>query len=106
LPRTRSADFQTVVVALYSNEEIVSFLYLDLLWGQGLYQKLRFVLVHHGDRFSILLSTDLSLGVTEIISLRVSLKDRMHVSGNEASDWCPRLPHLELGYAEVEPLSF
>lgn len=67
--QTRAADFQTAVVTLYGKEETVSFLCLDLLWGQGLYQKLRFVLVRHGDRLSILVSTDLALEATEIITL-------------------------------------
>ncbi|MFB5763952.1 hypothetical protein [Paenibacillus medicaginis] len=67
--QTREADFQTAVVTLYGKEEIVSFLCLDLLWGQGLYQELRFVLVRHGDRLSILVSTDLALEATEIIAL-------------------------------------
>jgi len=67
--QTRANDFQTASVTIYGKEETVSFLCLDLLWGQGLYQKLRFVLVRHGDRLSILVSTDLSLEATEIIVL-------------------------------------
>lgn len=67
--RTREADFQTAAVTIYGKEETVSFLCLDLLWGQGLYQELRFVLVRHGDRYSILVSTDLTLEATEIIAL-------------------------------------
>lgn len=67
--QTRAADFQTAVVTIYGKEETVSFLCLDLLWGQGLYQELRFVLVRHGDRLSILVSTDLALEATEIITL-------------------------------------
>lgn len=67
--QTRAADFQTATVTLYGKEEIVSFLCLDLLWGQGLYQKLRFVLVRHGDRLAILVSTDLSLTAAEIVEL-------------------------------------
>jgi len=67
--QTRAADFQTAVVTIYGKEETVSFLCLDLLWGQGLYQEMRFVLVRHGDRLSILVSTDLALEATEIITL-------------------------------------
>jgi hypothetical protein len=67
--QTRAADFQTAAVTLYGKEESVSFLCLDLLWGQGLYQELRFVLVRHGDRLAILVSTDLSLTAAEIIEL-------------------------------------
>lgn len=40
-----------------------------MLWGMKLYQPLRFVLVLRGDQPSILVSTDLTLAATEIISL-------------------------------------
>lgn len=67
--QTRAADFQTATVTLYGKEETISFLCLDLLWGQGLYQELRFVLVRQGERLSILVSTDLTLEAVEIITL-------------------------------------
>lgn len=67
--QTRAADFLTAVVMIYGKEETVSFLCLDLLWGQGLYQELRFVLVRQGQNLSVLVSTDLSLTATEIIEL-------------------------------------
>lgn len=66
---TRVADFQTAIVPLYGKEEMVEFLCLDLLWGQGWYQELRFVLVIHQGRYSILVSTDLTLSTTDIIRL-------------------------------------
>lgn len=66
---TRAADFQTAKVTLYGKEETVRFLCLDLLWGQGLYQELRFVLVQRGEQCSILVSTDLTLAATDIIRL-------------------------------------
>ncbi|WP_238177809.1 transposase [Paenibacillus contaminans] len=66
---TRATEFKPVNVTIYGKEETVSCLCLDLLWGQGLYQELRFVLVKQGDRCSILVSTDLSLEATEIITL-------------------------------------
>ncbi|WP_410512838.1 transposase [Paenibacillus sp. BR2-3] len=66
---TRAADFQTATVPLYGKEETVQFLCQDLLWGQGWYQELRFVLVVHQGRRSILVSTDLTLAATDIIRL-------------------------------------
>ncbi|MBT2289306.1 transposase [Paenibacillus albidus] len=66
---TRAADFQTATVRLYDQEKTVQFLSLDLLWGQGLYQELRFVLVVYEGRYSILVSTDLTLPATDIIPL-------------------------------------
>lgn len=66
---TRAADFQTASVTLYGKEEKVRFLCLDLLWGQGLYQELRFVLVQRGGQCSILVNTDLTLKAADIIRL-------------------------------------
>ncbi|WP_419888816.1 transposase [Paenibacillus xylanexedens] len=66
---TRAADFQTITLPLYGKEETVQYLCLDLLWGQGLYQELRFVLVVYEGRCSILVSTDLSLAAPDIIRL-------------------------------------
>ncbi|WP_019915139.1 hypothetical protein [Paenibacillus sp. HW567] len=66
---TRAAEFQTTTLVLYGKEETVQFLCLELLWGQGLYQELRFVLVVHEGRRSILVSTDLSLAAPDIIRL-------------------------------------
>lgn len=66
---TRAAEFQTATLTIYGKEETVQFQCLDLLWGQGWYQELRFVLVRQGDRLSILVSTDVTLEATEIISL-------------------------------------
>ncbi|WP_245233337.1 transposase [Paenibacillus maysiensis] len=66
---TRAADFQPAKVLLYGKEETVQFLGLDLLWGQGWYQELRFVLVQRGTHRSILVSTDLTLAATDIITL-------------------------------------
>jgi hypothetical protein len=66
---SRASEFQTATVTMYGKEETVEFLCLDLLWGQGLYQELRFVLVQWGDRRSILVSTDLTLDPTDIIEL-------------------------------------
>ncbi|WP_235886251.1 transposase [Paenibacillus cymbidii] len=64
--QTRAADFQTAKVTFYGKEETVSYLRVDLLWGQGLYQKLSFVLVRQDERLSIFVSTDLSLEPLQI----------------------------------------
>ncbi|TGA96040.1 hypothetical protein E4665_16965 [Sporolactobacillus shoreae] len=61
--------FETVTLSLYDKEETVSYLCRDLLWGQGLYQELRFVLVVMGERQSILVSTDRSLSPETILQL-------------------------------------
>jgi len=54
---------------MYGKNEEVSYASYDLLWGQGHYQELRFVLVKWKDATSILVSTDLSLSPTAIIEL-------------------------------------
>jgi hypothetical protein len=66
----RAADFQTAEVLLYGKTETVQLLSLELLWGSGWYQPLRFVLVlrANGQR-AILVSTDLDLSPEEIIWL-------------------------------------
>ncbi len=48
-----ATDFQTTTFPLYGKEETVHFLCLNLLWGQDMYQELRFVLVVHEGRHSI-----------------------------------------------------
>ncbi|MFD0672616.1 hypothetical protein [Cohnella sp. GCM10027633] len=67
--QTRADSFQTAEVLLYGKQETVFYLCLDLLWGQKLYQPLRFVLVRRGEQLSILVSTGLTLVATEIIEL-------------------------------------
>ena len=61
--------FKQAKVTLYGKEETLSYLCRDLLWGQKLYQKLRFVLVVCGDTRSIFVSTDLTLTAEQIIRL-------------------------------------
>ncbi|QQK81992.1 transposase [Salicibibacter cibi] len=67
--QTRASEFQATTVIMYGKEETVQYLCLDLLWGQGLYQELRFVLVKHNGRLAILVSTDRTLAATDIIQL-------------------------------------
>jgi hypothetical protein len=61
--------FVSMQVMLYGKEETVSYLCRDLLWGKKLYQKLRFVLVFHGDVKAIFVSTYLTLSPEQIIRL-------------------------------------
>ena len=62
-------EFKETVVTLYGKEELVKYYCCDLLWGQKLYQKLRFVLVLQGDRKSIFVCTDLSMTPETILRL-------------------------------------
>jgi len=64
-----SAPFTKTVLELYGKQTQVEYLCIDLLWGQKLYQMLRFVLVKYGNTQSILVSTCLSLTPETIIRL-------------------------------------
>ncbi len=64
-----SEQFLQTKIFLYGKEEIVRYYSKDLLWGQKLYQKLRFVLVEYQGTKSILVSTKLDLDPVAIIKL-------------------------------------
>lgn len=61
--------FQESSLVLYGKEEQVQYYCMNLLWGQGLYQELRFVLVEYGDIKSILASTNLAIEPLDMIRL-------------------------------------
>lgn len=65
----KDITFNNATLWLYGVKEEVSYYSMDLLWKQGLYQKLRFVLVAYGETKSILVSTDLNAKPTTIIKL-------------------------------------
>jgi len=65
----KDITFNNAILWLYGVQEEVSYYSMDLLWKQGLYQKLRFVLVSYGNTKSILVSTDLNAKPTTIIKL-------------------------------------
>jgi hypothetical protein len=65
----KTAEFVTKTMTLYRKEKEVKYYCADLLWGQGLYQKLRFVLTEMDGMKSILVSTDLTLEPEQIIRL-------------------------------------
>ena len=66
--KTRNRQFRKASVLMYGKMTEVRYYKTDLLWGQGLYQKLRFVLVKYdGGIPGILVSTDLNLEPVKII---------------------------------------
>jgi len=67
--RTRADQFTEATLCLYGETQKVKYLCLDLLWGEQLYQMLRFVLVRGGDVDRILACTDLTVLPTRIIEL-------------------------------------
>ena len=66
---SNAEQFATAEVCLYGKMEQVRYYSVDLLWGQKLYKKLRFVLVEFGGMQSVLASTDLTLEPCAIIEL-------------------------------------
>ena len=61
--------FTKVSLLMYGEKKDVCFYATDLLWGQKLYQEVRFVLVRYDELKSVLVSTDLSLSPEQIIEI-------------------------------------
>ena len=66
---TKADQFTETELCLYGKTQKVRYLCLDLLWGEKLYQLLRFVLVEYDDTRRILVSTDISVSPARIIEL-------------------------------------
>lgn len=65
----RNEQLQKATLPMYSKTENVRYYCVNLLWGQKLYQELRFVLVEYTGIQSILVSTNLCLEPVSIIRL-------------------------------------
>jgi hypothetical protein len=63
------AEFTSAKMNVYGDDKTVLYFCIDLLWGRGLYQPLRFVLTVIDVKKSILVSTDLTLTPEQIIKL-------------------------------------
>ena len=66
---SESDKFQKAQTFIYGKLETVEYYSIDLLWGKGLYQPLRFVLIKFKGMNSIFVSTDLTLSPLAIIRL-------------------------------------
>ena len=66
---SRAGQFRETEAELYGKKEKIRYYCIDLLWGQKLYQELRFVLVEMDGSQSILASTSLALNPLSIIRL-------------------------------------
>lgn len=67
--KTHREQFLETRLELYGKQETIRYYSMDLLWGQKLYQELRFVLVEMNGIQSILASTSLELEPLSIIRL-------------------------------------
>lgn len=66
--KTKNESFTTEEMTIYGEKKSVRYYCIDLLWGQGYYKKLRFVLsVMDTSTRSILVTDDLTLTAKEII---------------------------------------
>jgi hypothetical protein len=66
---SKSDEFLETTAILYGKQAHIRYYCTNLLWGQKLYQELRFVLVEYNGIQSILVSTDLMLDPVAIIRL-------------------------------------
>jgi hypothetical protein len=67
--RKQDTPIITDIVFVYGKVQTVEYKSADLLWGKGLYQKLRFVRTMLNDIETVLVSTDLTLTPVQIIEL-------------------------------------
>ena len=94
--------FTSASVYMYGEKQEVTYYCTDLLWGQKLYQQLRFVLVQYNRCKSILVSTDLSLSPKRIIELyayRFSIEElfrefKQQIGGFAYHFWSKAVPKL------------
>lgn len=94
--------FVETTASLYGSEETISYLCKDLLWGTGLYKKLRFVLVKRGNTRGIFVSTDLTLNPVKIVeayakrfSIESTFKElKQQIGGFSYHFWTKALPKL------------
>jgi hypothetical protein len=100
---SHAAFFQEAVLNLYGVDETVRYFCINLKWGEGLYQDLRFVLTITGTRTSILVSTDLTLSPVQIIQLygkrfkiECSFRElKQVVAGFACHFWSKAMPKLQ-----------
>ena len=107
----QSEQFKSQKLDLYGKTYHTRYLCVDLLWGQGLYQKLRFVLVEYDGTRCILASTDLTLSPLDIIQLysyRVRIEHmfrelKQELGGFSYHFWTKALPRLNHFKKKTDP---
>ena len=108
---TLSGEFQETEIELYGKKESIRYYCIDLLWGQKLYQELRFVLVEMNGVQSILASTSLTLDPLSIIQL-YSYRFRIECTFRELKQqigafcyhfWSKHMPKLNYYRKKEEP---
>jgi len=99
---TQERMFRQVTVNVYGKKTRVSYFCRNLLWGQGLYRELRFVLVKMNGIDSILVSTDTAMTpetIIELYALRFKIEGcfrqlKQVVAGFAYHFWTAAMPKL------------
>lgn len=108
---SRKEQFQGAEIELYDKKESLRYYCIDLLWGQKLYQELRFVLVEMNGIQSILASTNLALEPLSVIRL-YSYRFRIECTFRELKQqvgafcyhfWSKHMPKLNYYQKKGEP---
>lgn len=104
-------SFTAASAVMYGKKQDIRYYCIDLLWGQGRYQKLRFVLVEYNSTRSILVSTDLSLDPVKIIEaycLRFRIETafrefKQQAGGMAYHFWTKAMPRLDHFRKKTDP---
>ena len=109
---TKQAEFQKETLKINGKDRMTQLFSVDLLWGKGLYQKLRFVLVREGESRFLLVSTDLSLSATDIARLylcrsgveRMFREMKQQIGAFSYHFWSKSMPRLKRFLKKTAPL--
>lgn len=108
---SRKEQFREAELLLYGKKEKLRCYSIDLLWGQKLYQELRFVLVEYNGTQSILAGTSLELDPLSMIRL-YSYRFRIECTFRELKQqtgafcchfWSKHMPRLDYYRKKTEP---
>lgn len=106
-----ASSFIRTKVKMYGKTQEIEYLTRDLLWGNKLYRQLRFVLVKHADKQTILVCTDTNTSpekIVELYALRFKIECffrefRQVVAGFAYRFWTSAMPKLNT-FAKNEDL--